>query len=203
LEVKRILLALAVLTASAVSAQDVAPPPVPTTPTTPPAAPPGAGMAPAPRYADAVHPFELRPGDRIRVWDNSGALVKEDGTVVGADHTGIAATLDGHVRLLRFEDIRTLQMRRGGGHGRLGALAGFALGSILYALRDEHSSRPQDDFLVLAGTFTAFGAVAGHYAWRPDWKPVEMLASPTGPQSPKLRPEARGTTSGIRVSLRF
>jgi hypothetical protein len=204
MEVTRAALALAaVLAAGAVSAQDVAPPPPPRVPTTPPAAPPGSGMAPAPRYADVVHPFELRPGDRIRVWDSAGSLVDEDGTVVGADHQGIAATLDGQVRLLKFDEIKTLQMRRGGGKPWLGALVGFVVGSSLYALRDDSSSQPELDYLILTGTFTALGAVSANYMLRPDWRPVEMSAAPTGPQTPKLRPEARGPSAGLRLAVRF
>jgi hypothetical protein len=193
----------AVLAAGAVSAQEVAPPPPPRVPTTPPAAPPGSGMAPAPRYADVVHPFELRPGDRIRVWDTAGTLVKEDGTVVGADHEGIAATLDGQVRLLKFDDIKTLHMRRGSGRPWLGALIGFVVGSSLYALRDDESNDPPVDYLILTGTFAAMGAITANYVARPDWRPVEMLASPTGPQTPKLRPQARGPSAGLRIALRF
>jgi hypothetical protein len=164
------------------------------------AAPSGAA---AERGHPPIHPYVLGAGDKVRLWTagGGGALVAESAMVTASDHTGMMVVVRDQTRLVPFEEVTRLEVRRGRSWARRGALLGLGVGVLAGAwlLADEMvsdgSAEPEDRVrqgLLLGAAGAAVGGITGYALHPARWEPVSI-------ESVRPRPAAPAAS----LSLRF
>jgi len=173
-----------------------------------------AALAQAP---PAPPPLKLPAGLRARVWTNSFAGQRIEGTLVSADANGVTLLpkgspplLGGEMRLPASDVTRldvALEKKR---HWWQGALIGAAVGAalaftddvdpVLCEVNENVLCSRGEAILVYGLTSTALGAGIGALIKTDRWTPVALDAF--GPPSPPLLRESRAPFS-LGVTLRF
>jgi hypothetical protein len=146
-----------------------------------------------------VHPFAVGVGDKIRLWTGgrAGALTAETAVVTAADYTGMMVVVRDQARLVPFDGVTRLEVRRGRSWAYRGALLGLGVGALAgsWLLASDHPSagdRIRDGLLFGAAGATV-GALSGAALHPARWEPVSI-------DTVRGRPVA---STGLSLSLRF
>jgi hypothetical protein len=150
-----------------------------------------------------IHPFGLTEGDKIRIWTSGPqeSLAAETAIITATDHTGMMVVVRDQARLLPFESITRLEVRRGRSWARRGALLGLGLGALAgsWLFADELADGAADagdrvrQGLLLGAAGAVVGGVSGGALHPARWESVSIES---------VRPRPAGAP-GPSVSFRF